>query len=429
MLHIALTRPNVRCLFVALTRSYAKDLVWDLLLEYNETYHLEGKPHGTELRIRFPNGSSISLVGANHEKEIRKIKGKKFACVFVDEYHIFPNYGRGLIDEVLAPATAELNAPIVVLWTPPPALIGPAVETWSSPSWTKFEWTLADNPYFESQSGKTAAQWIKDECARRGVSADDPIILREAYGKLIEDPDSLAYKYSIRVNDYQALPHYTSTILGVDIGYNDADAISALTWDDAGNGDVYIAEDETESHQDDRQLSIMLKRFIVKYNPIKIVVDTAGNRKTFESVKHTLRLEGVLTPMEPRPILPVADQVGIMNDALRSGRLHARADSTFAQDCLRVTWQDGIAGGKLAKNPHSDAIPAATNALVAALSLLPDTAAPPSDEELAHALLEAAQEAKAARRRQAERQNGKPRPTDDFEDWGADDGEDWSLDA
>ena len=420
LLHVATRRKAVRCLYVALTRVYAKDLLWDLLLEFNEKYQLGGVPNIVELKLRFENGSSISLVGANNEKEIRKIKGKKFALAIVDEFHIFPAYGRALVDEALAPATAELNAPIVLLWTPPPALVGPAVESWNSPSYLKFEWTLAQNPYFKEQAGKTAAQWIKDECKRRGVSIDDPIIQREAFGVLVEDPDSLAYVYAKAVNDFKSLPEWTTSILGVDIGWNDSDAVAALVWDENGNGDCYLAEDETKDHQTDRDLATMLKRFIAKYDPIKIMVDTAGNRKTFESVRDQLRREGIITRMEPRPIIPQADQVGLVNDSLRSGRLRVKATSTFAADCKRVTWKDGVQGGKLAKNPHSDAIPAATNALLAALPILPNHQEPPTPEDELQAKRDELAQAKADRMRKAAAQVKKPKDEDGFDMSGED---------
>src|SRR5208337_5626978 len=59
LLDTALSNENVNCLYITLSRSNAKKLVWRELRRLNKEYSIGGKENQSELSIQFPNGSYI----------------------------------------------------------------------------------------------------------------------------------------------------------------------------------------------------------------------------------------------------------------------------------------------------------------------------------------------------------------------------------
>jgi hypothetical protein len=411
LLHTALTRPGTISLFVALTRGYAKDLAWEPLKALVREYALTDERSIKEvpLKIFFPNGSMIQLVGADKQKEILKIKGRQYALVVVDEFQIFPSFGRALLDEVIEPAVRNANGTILVLGTPPPSVVGPFVEILNLPGWEKFHWTGAENPFYEKDAGCTFGEAKRKAMELRHVGADDPTILREYDGQLVADPGALA----VRIPEhalYDELPPVNGSTIGVDIGWHDATALGALDWDETV-GTCYLAEEDVAVRQVESILATKLQAMADRRpNLFKIAVDTAGNRISFESIKASLFRQGVSLPLEARKIMPLEAQYGMLNAALAEGRLKVRKGSRFYEDALIVVWQDGIVGGKLQKLPHSDIIPAVINGYLAALPLLPEVVAP-ADKEAEAA--QAKERAREERRRKVARRYAPPEVTGD----------------
>jgi hypothetical protein len=378
LIDAALKHPGTVSLFIAFTWGDAKEILWDLLLGLNLEHGLGAKDQVSRLELKFPNGSVIRLRGASTQKEIGKVRGRKYALVVIDEAQLFGPWLRSLVDDVLVPALIDLNGSLILLGTPPPSIVGYFVESLSSNEFHRYSWTIFDNPHIRGPKGETPRELLDQELKRRHVKETDPTIQREWWGLLVEDPEALAVKWDTTLNNYTVLPPWTSTTFGVDIGWNDSSCISVMSWDDE-DATAYLAEELIGPKMTAQDLAGALKRLGAKYNPTKVFIDTSGNRQTFESIRQELWRHGVSLPLEPRPVLPVVDQIGIINSALQIGRLKVKSTSRFAQDSRLVTWQDGKVG-KLAKSPHSDAIPALIYALQAATPLLPNFAEPPSDE-------------------------------------------------
>lgn len=378
LLETALARDGSISLFVAKTRIYAKQLAWDLLKSYVREYALTDADliNETELTIRFQNGAMIQLVGGNTDDEILKIKGRKYALVVVDEAQIFPAYLRTLIDEVLETAVLNAQGTIIVLGTPPPSIVGPFVDLLNSPAWEHHHGTARENPFFEREAGMTFEAAREDFIRRRKCKPDDPTLLREFDGELVTDTDALA----VRVPEhaiYDQLPtDAINYVLGVDIGWSDATVIAPERW--GLDGVVYLDREDAARHQTGQTLAGKLAVY-ASPPPLEVAVDTSGNRIAFETLKTDLQRQGVYLPLEPRKVMPVESQIGIINVALAEGRLKVRRDSRFFQDAQLVVWRDGVVGSALA-GLHSDSIPAAIYAYCAAIRHLPPLA-PKADQQ------------------------------------------------
>ena len=176
-------------------------------------------------------------------------------------------------------------------------------------------------------------QHLDAELARRGVSEDDPLIQREWYGRWLADPNSLVFRYDAARNALAGLPASNSWqyVVGVDLGFDDADAIAVLAWCDESPA-LYLVEETTMAKQTISSLAEQLKAVEAKYRPMAWVADFGGLGKKI-AIEVTART-GI--PLEAADKERKLEHIELLNDAMRTGRFFARPDGRFAQDCLLV---------------------------------------------------------------------------------------------
>lgn len=348
----ALNFPGTVSLYITLSRLNAKRIIWGEILEINRIFKLGGIANETELSIVYPNRSKIYLSGAKDKTEIEKFRGLALKKVYIDEAQSFKSYLQSLIDEVLAKALYDHDGTLVLLGTPGPVPSGYFFETSQSKDWSHHGWTMVDNPFLEKKSGKSPMELILADCKRMGVTVDDPRIQRECFGRWVVDTNSLVFRWS-PFNDYDAVPRgVLSTILGVDLGYSDADAIAVLGWLPSGP-EVYLVEEVVKKKQGITELVNQIEALIKTYQPRAIVMDTGGlGKKIAEEMIGRYSL-----PIKAAQKSEKYAHIELVNDALRTKRLMARKSSQFAQDSLMLEWdRDKSSGDKLVVSDsfHSD---------------------------------------------------------------------------
>lgn len=207
--------------YTAITRQQAKDLFWGPLKSLNRRHKLGGIPNETELQIRYPNGHRIKLFGADKMRELEKKRGYKVKKAYIDEAGAFPpELLRYYLDEILEPATADLDGSIELVGTPSRVALGPFYEacTGKAKGWKHHHWTLVDNPYL-----KNIRRWLKRLRERRGWTLSNGIYRREYGGEWVIDDEGLLFHYTDERNGFAALPgkHQWSYVLGIDLGASD----------------------------------------------------------------------------------------------------------------------------------------------------------------------------------------------------------------
>ena len=320
------------CLYITLSRSTAKRLVWPTIREINRQYGLGGKENITELSITFPNGSVIYLSGASTEAEIEKFRGLPLKLVYIDECQSFREYIRELVDDVIAPALMDFAGHLALIGTPSAVPTGYFHDCSNSDSWSHHAWNFFDNPFIASKSKMTHQAILERELKRRGVNLADPSIQREWCGKWVLDSDSLLLHYSAPLNDYEEVqPGKMTYIMGVDLGFLDSDAIAVIAFCD-NSPTTWLVEELVCPKQDISNLAEQIETLRSKYDISKIVIDTGGlGKKISEELIRRHRI-----PMEPADKVRKMENVALLNDALRSGRFKAPRSSRFAQDCFLV---------------------------------------------------------------------------------------------
>lgn len=328
-------RPGTISLYITLSRANAKKLIWPILLKIKTQFKLPGKIDSTELSITLPNGSVIYCSGAKDASEIEKFRGLPLSLCIIDEGQAFRAYIRSLIDDIIAKALYDWDGTIAVTGTPGPVPSGYFHEICNSEIWSNHKWTMHQNPWLEKKSGKTADQLIQQDLRRMGVTINDPRIRRECFGEWSIDLNSLVFRYDARINDYSELPSQGkwSYVIGVDIGFEDADAYAVIGWNHL-SPKSYLVEEIIKNKQGITHLALTVDKLIKKYDPIATVIDEGGlGKKIAEEMRSRYAL-----PIQAAEKSRKFEYIELLNDAMRTGNFLAKKETVFAEDCGLVEW-------------------------------------------------------------------------------------------
>jgi hypothetical protein len=360
LVYTAQKRPGTVSLYITLSRASAKRIVWPEILELNRKYQLNGTTNMADLSMTFPNGSVIYLSGAKDKSEIEKFRGLPLALCYIDEAQAFGSFIEELIDQVISKALYDYNGRLRVIGTPPPLEVGyfyDICQGEKSHLWSHHHWNMLQNPWLEKKSGLTPLQLIEKDCKRMGVEIDNATIQRECFGVWRTDSNALVFKYNKELNNYDELPVVKGTgnwnyIIGIDLGYDDADALAVLAYHDNLNA-VFLVEETTRTKQTLSDLIDLISSKIGRYNPHAIVMDAGGlGKKIVESISSRFSI-GIKAAEKTRKF----EYIELLNDSMRTGRFFAHADGKFAEDSQKVEWdKDKSTGDRLVVSNrfHSD---------------------------------------------------------------------------
>jgi hypothetical protein len=324
-----------RCLYVTLTRQNAKEIIWDDLLELNERYCLGGKVQLQDLSLRFPNGGVIALRGANNEREIGKIRGKKWHLAVIDECQSIPDRVLvPLLGPVLAATLLDFGGSLWLAGSRPAVRAGHWFEVTEGKFAANYEqhrYDIRDNTFLPARLKGRSIEDILDEFRKdQGWSEADPTYRREVLNEDIQDLEALLFQFGPEVNVGSA-PECHHFVFGVDQGSDDADAIAVLGWRD-DDPTLYLVEEFVQSKQDVTDLAAALKERIEKYAPRRIVIDQGGGgKKSAEEIRrrHHIALEAAEKHDKP-------GFIKLLNADLRKGKLKCAPGSRFEEDCRLV---------------------------------------------------------------------------------------------
>ncbi len=336
LIHTAINTANTVCLYITLSAANAKKLVWKDLKKIDKNSGLDANFNEAELSVNFRNGSTIYLSGAKDKTEIEKFRGLAISLCYIDECQSFRAYLKELIDDIIAPALLDNAGKLCLIGTPGPVPTGYFYEcAVASDTWSKHHWTFWDNFKWPAiAKGYTHQELFEREVIkRRQLTAQDPSIQREYFGNWVMDLDSLLIKYDSKRNHFQDRPikpkyHY---IMGIDIGYRDADAIAILAWS-PDDPVTYLVEELLTTKQGITELAEQIEALDKKYKVDKMVMDMGAlGKKIGEEIIRRHKI-----PVEAADKSRKMENVALLNDALRRGHFKAKSASRFAQDSYRV---------------------------------------------------------------------------------------------
>lgn len=349
------THPNCFCLYIALTRESARNIMWGVLQEQDSKFEIGCVFTESSLTMTHPNGARLQLFGADMKNFIRRLKGIKTPGVAIDEAQDFGSHLQSLVDDVLTPTLTDYqDSWLAITGTPGPIPLGYFYEIAHEKKYgfSFHKWTLLENPYLPH-----AQDYINELKIKRQWDETNPTLLREWRNQWVLDLESLLIRYDKNINGYSDLPIGAYTyIMGVDIGFRDSDALCILAWSEA-SPNIYLVEETITSGQDITTLSECMEKLITKYNPSKIVMDEGGlGKKVAEEIRRRKHIA-----VQPADKARKMENVAFLNDWLRLGKFKAKNTSRFAEDSYKVqidwekTTPDKI---KVKDSFHSDIIDA-----------------------------------------------------------------------
>jgi hypothetical protein len=344
--------PKAPSLFFTLTRGSAKRIIWTTMLDLNRKYDLGYEPNEADLILKRGGRGAVYLAGVDNKSEIEKIRGTGWGRAAGDEAQTLPEYMKELAEDVLMPSFMDHGGKLRMTGTPGSVPAGFFHHIAHSDKWKAHRWTVWDNPFI-ADDRKHAM--LAKTLATRGVDLSHPSIRREWFGEWAFDADALVVKFDPSKNVFVDLPPAEpkwSHVIGVDLGYDDADAIAVLAFN-RDHPAAYLVDESVLPKQTITQLSTRLKAMVETYKPNAIVVDTGGlGKKIAEEISSRTML-----PLQPAEKTRKFEFLELLNDALRSGRFFVKKNSRFANDVMKVEWdRDKCIGDRLVISDkfHSD---------------------------------------------------------------------------
>ena len=334
LIHTAINNPDTTSLYITMTGTSGKRIIWKEFKGLVKKFNLPVKINDIEVSLTFPNNSVVYVIGAKDESEIEKIRGIGIKLCYIDECQSFREYIEYLIDDIIGPALMDNMGSLCLIGTPNAIPVGYFHKVWTqSEGWSKHSWTFWDNFKWPAVvQGHTHDEIFQRELKRSGRALSDPSIRREFFGEWTVDNDSLILHYDKDKNDYNELPSGSyNYILGIDIGFKDSDALAVLAYSD-NSTTTYLVEEIVTAKQGITELVQQVNSLQKRYDISKMVMDFGGlGKKIGEEMirRHSL-------PVEPADKTRKMENIELMDDALRTGKLKAKADSRFVQDSYLV---------------------------------------------------------------------------------------------
>ncbi len=348
--------PKSQCLYLSLTQDSARGIMWPVLQELNDIHKLGCTFKESTLTMKHPNGSVLKLMGADLKNFIKRLKGRKFPGVAIDEAQDFGTHLKSLIDDVLTPSIADYaDGWLAISGTPGPVPQGTFFEITNKAMYgfSLHYWTCLENPYMPDP-----ASFIADLKEKRKWDDNNPTLLREWKNIWVLDVESLWIRYKETLNHYQSLPEQKkwNYILGIDIGYKDADALALIGWPE-NSKTTYLIREVITAKQGLTELVEQIQALQKEFDISKMVIDEGGlGKKLAEEMR---RRHGI--PVHPADKARKQENVELLNDRLRLGEFKAKSASRFAQDSylVQIDW-DASTPDRIVvkKKPHSDIIDA-----------------------------------------------------------------------
>jgi hypothetical protein len=348
--------PKSQSLYLSLTQDSAKAIMWPILHEINDRYNIGCTFTESKMEMKHPNGAKLKLIGADLKNFIKRLKGRKYPAIGIDEAQDMGTHLQSLIDDVLTPSIADYtDGWLAITGTPGPVPQGYFFDVTQNRKYgySHHEWTILQNPHMPNPGA-----FISDLMSKREWTETNPTLLREWRNKWVLDVESLWIRYNEKLNHYQELPkeHKWNYVMGVDIGFNDADALAILAWSET-SPETYLVEELITKKQGVSALIAQIDALQKKYNVYKIVMDEGAlGKKVAEDMRQRFGC-----PLVAADKAHKQSNVEFLNDDLRLGKFKAKSASRFALDSylVQIDWDKSTPQKIIIKKkPHSDIIDA-----------------------------------------------------------------------
>lgn len=288
LISAAKKHPGSLSLYLALSKSSARNIMWSTLMSMERRYNLglvfkeiDGQ---LSIMVPCPGGvwSRLWLCGVANSVEGEKIRGVKLAICVIDEAGSFGDFLADLVEDIIGPCLLDLDASCIMIGTPTAVCWGFFWEITSgngigpdaAVAWSTHHWTVLDNPYIPH-----AKEWLEQKLKDNNWDKSFPRYRREWLGEWVDTSDQLVFPYDRSKNCYFNLPGDEDdrwiTFMGIDIGIVDASAFVIASYR-RGHPEIYIREVFKSSGLIPSAIAARILAFKEKYRISHVVMDTGG---------------------------------------------------------------------------------------------------------------------------------------------------------
>ncbi len=269
------------CLYLGLTRDSAKEIIWPILLMILEELKIPHTAIESSLSIKFSNGSSIKIMGADMKQMAARMRGRKHRLIVVDEMAFFT--GADKLIKSLIPSLADLAGIMVMTSSPGNLLHGLFYEAdvgKDRAGWRQYHWTMLENPYYMKPATdprfKTKGEQELFEICRDHFKGDreHPLFRQEYLGIWVSDDRNLIYPIApLNVIPQAYLMEEQEHAIGLNLSAGSQNAVVVVRFGRYSREVQFI---DTWSQEDATidQLAIKLQELTGRYRPLYVVAKT-----------------------------------------------------------------------------------------------------------------------------------------------------------
>lgn len=310
---------SCNCLFLGLTRLSAKGIIWkDILKDIDRKNNLGIVFNETELTATTTNGSVIYVAGVDvDENERKKLFGRKYKLIVIDEAALFDIDLYDLVYVVLRPSVTDLRGTIVMSGMASNQTRGLFydITTGKEAGWSLHQWSAFDNPH-------VAKQWQEE---LDFIAKNQPLLMettrfKQAYlNQWVVDDEAKVYRYNPSSNRVLNLPrgldnfHY---VLGVDLAHSPDSTAFVVSCYNELDPTLYITYARKHLKMDITAACDEVHRLDRKYNFDVKVVDGA-NKMAVEEMNNRQHNCGLI----PADKTGKVDFIRLMNDEFIQGKI------------------------------------------------------------------------------------------------------------
>lgn len=343
-IEIGMKTPNCDLGYVTLDRGVAERIFWPELIRINDRFSLGLKFNQQKLTVEFPENSYLYLASGKDRAQIDKLRGKPFRLVAIDEAQSMrDSILKELIDDILEASLIDYGGHLVMCGTPNAACSGYFYRACQHQQYKHFFWTMKENPWIAKKRGITVDEIHSQHLKEKGITEDDPTFQREWLGRWVRDDNALVYKFKEEANTYtDAPPHQWTYVIGVDLGFNDPDAV--VVWGFSRDCPaIYQMEEHEQSGSDVTDTANFLKSLIDRLGHksiYKIVVDAGGlGRKVHEELANRFNI-----PCFPAQKSEKINFISLMNSDFKAKKIFLKKGSKYAEQINILQWDAGSVG-------------------------------------------------------------------------------------
>ena len=343
LVQTCLENPYAECLYITLSRTSAKRILWRKLLQIDREFNLNLHFQQQELVVAFPNGSIIYLSGAKDPWEAEKFRGQAFHLVYIDEAQSFKKYIYDVINDVIEPTLVDFGGTLCITGTPNATCKGLLHDAFHHAKgfvgWSSHKWDMYANIKLpQVVSGKkTVDQILADIRKKKGVTERDPGYRREYLGEWVKSNKELVYKYCSTKNYYSRalidISPQWSYVLGVDLGWDDATAFVVLGYS-PDSPHLYVVEEYKSAKMDIGQVADKINELEGRYRFKDKIIDAGAlGKQITESLSRMYKIS-LKAAIKTRKL----EYIELVNDHLRTGKIKIRSETELVEEMELLQW-------------------------------------------------------------------------------------------